>query len=76
MYVSITEAADYLELTEKEVRQLIFQDKIRAVHDGKQYLVNTAQFDTHLKEVKKYRALMQDILSEPIPESPFIKDED
>lgn len=76
MYVTITEAADYLELTEKEIRQLIFQKKIRAVYDGEQYLVNTAQFDTHLKEMEKYRALMQEILSEPIPDSIFVKDED
>jgi len=76
MYVSISEAAEYLEISEREVRQLIFQGKIRAVHDGDNYLVNTAQFDSHLKEMEKVRALMQEYLSEPIPESFYVKDED
>lgn len=76
MYVSIAEAADYLEIAERDVRQLVFQGKIRAVHDGEQYLVNTAQFDTHLKEMEKYREMIQEFLSEPIPESPDVKDED
>ena len=76
MYVSIAEAADYLEIAERDVMQLIFQGKIRAVHDGEQYLVNTAQFDTHLKEMEKYREMIQEFLSEPIPESPDVKDED
>ncbi|WP_067843158.1 excisionase family DNA-binding protein [Amphibacillus sediminis] len=76
MYVTIEAAAEYLKISEKEVRQLIFQQRIRAVHDGEIYLVNTAQFDTHLKQLEKYRALMQEILNQPIPESIYVKDED
>lgn len=76
MYVSIAEAAEYLEISEQEVRQLIFERKIRAVHDGEQYLVNTTQFETHFKQMENYRELVEEILSEPIPESPDVKDED
>ncbi|WP_017470454.1 excisionase family DNA-binding protein [Amphibacillus jilinensis] len=76
MYVTLSEAADYLECTEKQVRQLVFQKKIRAIYDGKDYLVNTAQFDTHLKQIEQYRAMMQEILNQPIPETLYVKDED
>ncbi|SEN69448.1 DNA binding domain-containing protein, excisionase family [Amphibacillus marinus] len=76
MYITIAEAADYLDLSEKEVRQLVFTQKIKAVYDGKQYLVNKGQFDAHLREMEKYRAVMQEILNEPIPESAFVRDED
>lgn len=76
MYVSIPEAAEYLDISEREVRQLIFERKIRAVHDGEQYLVNTNQFETHFKQLENYRQLIEEILSEPIPESPDVKAED
>lgn len=76
MYVTIAGAAEYLELTEKEVRHLVFQGKIRTVDDGEQILINTAQFDSYLKEVEQYRTLIQEYLSEPIPESLDVNDED
>ena len=76
MFVSIKEAADYLEINETDLRKLIFEKKIKAFHDGEQYLVNTAQFDTHLKEMERIRAEIQAYLSEPVPESLYVKDED
>lgn len=76
MYISIEETATYLEITEKEVRQLIFQQKIRAIHDGEQYLINKDQFSTHLEQMETYRQQIEEILNEPIPEDIDIKDED
>lgn len=76
MYLTIAETADYLEISEKEVRQLIFQKKIRTIHDGKAYLINQAQFDTHLKQMENYRQEIEAYLNEPIPEDIDVKDED
>ncbi|WP_110113597.1 excisionase family DNA-binding protein [Bacillus sp. CGMCC 1.16541] len=76
MYVTITELAEYLSLPESYLETLIQQKKIRAVHDGDQYLVNKEQFNTHLEQVEKYRKLIEEILSEPIPDDIDVKDED
>jgi len=76
MYISIGETATYLDISEKEVRQLIFQQKIRAIHDGDHYLINKEQFKTHVEQMEEYRQLIEEILNEPIPEDIDIKDED
>ncbi|WP_019155317.1 excisionase family DNA-binding protein [Robertmurraya massiliosenegalensis] len=76
MYLTVKEAAEYLSLTESAVTELILAKRIRAVHDGEQYLVNRDQFQTHLKQLEKYKELVEEILNEPIPEDIDVKDED
>ncbi|WP_066072668.1 excisionase family DNA-binding protein [Neobacillus soli] len=76
MYLTITETAEYLSVPEETVKSLIQQKKIRALFDGNEYLIYKDQFTTHLKQVEKYKYLVEEILSEPIPEDLDIKDED
>lgn len=76
MYLTIKETAEYLSMPEAVVENLVKQKKIRAVHDGEQYLINKDLFSTHLKQMEKYKELIQEILNEPIPEDLDIKDED
>ena len=76
MYVTIQEAAEYLSMTESQVTTLLLKGKIRAVHDGEQYLINKGQFTTHFEQVEKYRLMIQEYLNEPIPEDIDVKDED
>lgn len=76
MYLTVKETAEYLSITKSAVNELILSKKIRALHDGEQYLVNKEQFTTHLKQVEKYKELIEEILNEPIPEDIDIKDED
>jgi excisionase family DNA binding protein len=76
MYLSIKEAAEYLSVPESTVEKLLRQKKIRAVFDGEQYLIYKDQFNTHLKQMEKYKQLVEEYLSEPIPEDLDIKDED
>ncbi|MEH7300605.1 excisionase family DNA-binding protein [Neobacillus drentensis] len=76
MYLTIKETAEYLEMPEANVKGLIQQKKIRAVFDGEQYLINKDQFSTHLKQLEKYKELIEEFLNEPIPESIDVKDED
>lgn len=76
MYLTITETAEYLNTSETQVEKLIRERKIRAIFDGENYLVYKEQFNTHMKQLEKYRALIEEILNEPIPEDRDIKDED
>ncbi|MFF2449532.1 excisionase family DNA-binding protein [Neobacillus sp. NPDC058068] len=76
MYLTIAETAEYLSLPEETVKNLIQKKKIRALFDGTEYLIYKDQFNTHLKQIEKYKQLVEEILNEPIPEDLDIKDED
>ncbi|AJO21564.1 excisionase family DNA-binding protein [Weizmannia coagulans] len=76
MYLTIQETAEYLSFPEPVIEKLILQRRIRAVHDGEQYLINRDQFDIYLQQLEKYRQLVEEWLNEPLPEDPDIKDED
>ncbi|MBT2654872.1 MULTISPECIES: excisionase family DNA-binding protein [Bacillaceae] len=76
MYLTIEETAEYLAVPEATVKSLIQKKKIRALFDGEQYLIYKEQFATHLKQVEKYKQLVEEYLNEPIPESIDVKDED
>jgi len=76
LYLTIKETAEYLSMPEATVKSLIQQKKIRALFDGEAYLIYKEQFNTHLKQMEKYKQLIEEILNEPIPESIDVKDED
>ncbi|WIL36043.1 excisionase family DNA-binding protein [Bacillus stercoris] len=76
MYLTIEETAEYTNLSEDYIKSLVLEGKIRAVHDGEQFLIYKEQFKTHLEQLKNYKALVQEILNEPIPEDIDVKDED
>ncbi|WP_394219405.1 excisionase family DNA-binding protein [Halobacillus trueperi] len=76
MYLTVEETAAYLELPEDYLRHLILNHKIKAIHDGQQYLINKNQFHNHLEQMEYYRKMIQEYLSEPIPEDPDVNDED
>ena len=76
MYLTIKETAEYLTVPEATIKSLIQQKKIRALFDGEEYLIYKEQFSTHLKQMEKYKQLIEEILNEPIPESIDVKDED
>ncbi|MDZ5474075.1 excisionase family DNA-binding protein [Bacillus sp. 31A1R] len=76
LYLTIEETAEYLSYPESYIESLILQKKIRAIHDGEQYLIYKEQFNTHIDQVEKYKKLVEEILQEPIPEDLDVKDED
>jgi excisionase family DNA binding protein len=76
MYLTIKETAEYLSMPESKIEELIKQKKIRAIHDGEEWIINKEQFNTHLKQIEKYKHIIEEILNEPIPEDLDIKDED
>jgi len=76
LYLTVKEASEFLSLPEALIQKLILQGKIRAIHDGKDYLLSKEQFNTHLRQMEKYKELVQEYYNEPIPEDLDIKDED
>lgn len=76
MYLTVKETAEFLSYPESYIESLILQKRIRAIHDGAQYLIYKEQFNTHVKQMEKYKELVEEILNEPIPEDRDIKDED
>ncbi|SDP29279.1 excisionase family DNA-binding protein [Halobacillus aidingensis] len=76
MYLTVKETVEFLELPEDYVRQLILNHKIKTIYDGRQYLINKNQFHNHLEQMENYRKMIQEYLSEPLPEDPDVKDED
>ncbi|QOR66968.1 excisionase family DNA-binding protein [Cytobacillus suaedae] len=76
MYLTIKETAEYLSFPESYIEALILEKKIRAVHDGEQYLINKDQFTTHLEQMEKHKALLEELRNEPIPADIDVKDED
>jgi len=76
MYLTVKETADYLSMPETKVLSLILEGKIRAVHNGENFLVNKDQFTTHMEQVEKYRKIIQEYLNEPLPDDLDVKDED
>ncbi len=74
--MTIEETAEYLQVSPKIIEKLILRQKIRALHDGEQYLIYKDQFDTHLDQMEKYKMMLAEWLAEPIPEDWDAKDED
>lgn len=76
MYLSIKDTAEFLSLPEDYIESLIRQKRIRAVHDGEQFLINKEQFNKHLEQMEKMKLLLEEWSKEPIPEDLDVKDED
>lgn len=76
VYLTVKETAELLSISTAMVEKLIHQKKIRVIFDGEQYLIYREQFNTHLEQVKKYKKLVEEIWTEPIPEDVDVKDED
>ena len=53
MYLTIAETAEYLSLPESYIEAMVHDNKIRAVHDGEQYLIYREQFNQHLEQMEK-----------------------
>ncbi|MBS4172746.1 excisionase family DNA-binding protein [Bacillus sp. FJAT-49736] len=76
MYLTVEETAEYLSLPISYIEKLIQLKRIRAVHDGEQFLINREQFNTHLEQMEKMKKLIEEYYNEPIPEDLDVKDED
>jgi len=77
MYLTIKETAEYLSVSVPYVENLILQRKIRFLRDGDGVvLIYKDQFKTHFEQLEKYKALVEELANEPVPEDIDVKDED
>lgn len=76
MYITIQETAEYLGMPVEQVAQYVRENRIRAVHDGEQFMINKNQFELYFKQLEIAKQQMADWLNEPLPPDRDIKDED
>lgn len=76
MYVPVKEIAEYLHLTPDYVFQQIKVGNIRAVHDGKQFMVNKEQFVKTLEKIENELLLWREEQLQAVPPDIDVKDED
>ena len=76
MYKSVEETAIDLGMPQKQVLQYIYDGRIKAVFDGEQFLVNSAQFDTYFEQLERIKEEIEIWKNTPIPEDMDVKDED
>lgn len=76
MYMTVEEIANYLSMPIEQIKRYIAEKKIRAIFDGEQYYVNSAQFETHLHQVEDLKRQIDEWRNTPIPDDIDVKDED
>lgn len=76
MYKTVAETANDISMPEEQVLRYIYAGRIKAVHDGEQFLVNSAQFDTYHKQLELIKEEIEIWRNTPIPEDIDVKDED
>lgn len=76
MYKTIAETAKDISMPKEQVLRYIYEGRIKAVHDGKQFLVNSAQFDTYHEQLERIKEEIEIWRNTPIPDDIDVKDED
>lgn len=59
MYLNVKETAIYLSLPESFIMEKIREGKIRALHNGEEYLINKEQFNAHMNALEKLKKQLQ-----------------
>lgn len=76
MYKTVEDTAVDLGMPQSQVLQYIYNGQIRAVFDGEQFLINSAQFDTYHEQLARIKEEIEIWRNTPIPEDMDVKDED
>lgn len=76
MYMTVQETAAFLSMPEEQVNRYVLEGRIRAVHDGEQYMINTSQFETHFQQLELAKQELEEWKATPIPDDIDIQDED
>ncbi len=76
MYLTVKETAEYLNLPVSFIAEKIAEGRIRAVHNGEEYMINKEQFSFFLDQLEKLKEQWEKTQWEPIAESYDYKDED
>lgn len=76
MYLTIEETAVKLGMPVAQVHRYVSDKRIRAVHDGTQFLINEGQFGLYFEQLEQLKQQIEEWRNEPIPPDRDIKDED
>ena len=76
MYKSVEDTAVDLGMPQSQILQYIYNGQIRAVFDGEQFLINSAQFDMYHEQLARIKEEIEIWKNTPIPEDMDVKDED
>ena len=76
MYKTVEDTAVDLGMPQSQVLQYIYNGQIRAVFDGEQFLINSAQFDMYHEQLARIKEEIEIWRNTPIPEDMDVKDED
>mgnify|MGYP007106053123 FL=1 len=76
MYKSVEQIAREIAMPEYQKLQYIYTGRIKAIHDGEDYLINSAQFDTYHQQLELIKEEIEIWRNTPIPEDIDVKDED
>lgn len=76
MYKSVAQTAYDLNMPEEQVMRYIYAGRIKAVHDGEQYLVNSGQFVAYHEQIERIKEEIEIWRNTPIPDDIDVKDED
>ena len=76
MYKTVEDTAVDLGMPHSQILQYIYNGQIRAVFDGEQFLINSAQFDTYHEQLARIKEEIDIWKNTPIPEDMDVKDED
>lgn len=76
MYKTVEQTAKDIHMPEQQVMRYVLCGRIRAVHDGEQFLINSQQFTTYFEQLDQLKHEIDLWKATPIPEDIDIKDED
>ena len=76
MYMTVPETAAFLSMPEEQINRYVLEGRIRAVHDGEQYLINSSQFESHFQQLELAKQELEEWKAMPIPDDVDIQDED
>jgi len=52
MYITIPKAAEHLGMPVEQVTKYVLEGRIRAIHDGEQFMINQDQFELYFDQLK------------------------
>lgn len=76
MYKTVAETAKDISMPAEQVLRYIYEGRIKAVHDGEQFLINSTQFETYHEQLERIKEEIEIWRNTPIPEDIDVKDED
>lgn len=76
MYLTIPETAEFLGMPVDQVHKYVLEDRIRAVHDGEQFIINRDQFAKYHEELERAKEEIEEWRKNLALPDRDIKDED